>query len=256
MSYATGDGDITKSLTARFSSEREVTPEFVVNEATEIFKKARQVPNTEEDNDRFLADMRKEHPQFGTSYPVVLRHICQLRAYSPKVLKLWLDKIARNPWTTEDEYLEAQVDYTCMLYRHQNPRTSPKDLRAHRDGVRKMLLDEHKKFKKYAADFTDKITAMEEESRARNKAELLEYCAGAPHEMPRAGTVTSELVDDVSDVAWGRLVSAPVDKCDLGAFDITADLLLDDDNVTNIDPVTADSRMEFVRDSVKSMPEW
>lgn len=193
MSYATGDEDITKSLKASITSEKNVSIDFVVNEATSIYILSKAVPYDENSREQFMSKMNKLHPQFSKSYPIVLRYIIMLGAYSPKVFKLWLQKIALTPWRNEEEYLEAQVTYISNLYRHVNPRAKTSDIVHHRDGIRKMLLDEHKQFKKYAEKYSAEVTANEEEFHKRNKAELTSYLASASaDELLRAGTIRME----------------------------------------------------------------
>lgn len=192
MSYSTGDADIAR-YKASITSEKNVSIDFVVNEATGIYVLSKSVPTDESSREKFLLEMSRVHPQFSTSYPIVLKYIVMLGSYSPKVFKLWLKKIAMSPWKTEEEYIEAQVIYISNLFRHFNPKANTNVVNDHRNGIRKMLMNEHKTFKEYANKFTEKVTADEEEFRKRNKEELLKYLAAAPaEELARAGTVRTE----------------------------------------------------------------
>lgn len=176
MSYSTGDLDLKTQI--RIESEKNVTVEFVVNEANAMWKecKSRNIKYGDiERSDKLMAEMQKTHPEFSKSYPIVLRYMCQMQEYNSKAFKMWLDKIKVRPWKTEGEYLDAQADYVTMLYRAIKPRSPQKDINTLRTNIRNMLQREHDTFKKYVNEYDAEVSAEEKLLREKNKQEFIDY---------------------------------------------------------------------------------
>jgi hypothetical protein len=192
MAYTTGDVD----LKLRFTSEKEVDVNFIAQEATSIWRLMRSRKITFGDKDKtdaFMNEVQKNHPEFCKSYPVVNRYICEMQEYDEKTFRLWLTKISRNPWKTEDEYLEAQADYVTMLFRAKKPRSNQTERNAVRTNILAMLKTEHEKFKHYAKEFEREVSAEVDVLRDRNMDELhafakLAGCVG----MSKAETIRVE----------------------------------------------------------------
>jgi hypothetical protein len=188
--------DTTRASKVKITSEKEVTIADVVAEANAIWKKARARGNTFGDTeaaDALMRDIREEHPQFCKSYPTVSRYICQMQEYSSKALKLWLMKIEARPWKTEDEYIDAQADYVCMLFKAKKPRSTATEVSTLRANMRSMLRNEHEAFKKCATSAEQDVLAQEAELRERNKRELREALAAiGPDGFLDAGTTRVE----------------------------------------------------------------
>jgi hypothetical protein len=101
--------------------EKNVTIDDIVNEANLIWKKIKKYSyKTIDESEKVIKIIQKEHPQISKSYPIVIRYMVQRNAYSNKALRTYLNKVKNNPWTTEDEYIESQVDYTIILYKYTN----------------------------------------------------------------------------------------------------------------------------------------
>lgn len=135
-------------MNLKVKNEREVTIDDVVAEAEKIYSAASLHFDKNNDSETFLADIRKKHPQFCTSYPIVVRYIAQ-KQYSSAALRKYLNHIKEHPWKSQDEYLESQADYVMILYKHTAPKSYDRDKQARniRAAALESLKREHKKFK-------------------------------------------------------------------------------------------------------------
>jgi hypothetical protein len=188
-SYSTGSG----SLNVKITSEKEVSLDFIVAEATQIWNKVRskEIPYEDADGaDKIMIELTKEHPEFCESYPIVYRYICQMQEYCPKAFKRWLMKIKHNPWKTENDYLDAQADYVAILYKTKHHYSS-ECIGFLRANVRKILQSELDIFKQRAEKISREIATRTMELRDNNIAELYEFAklAGSAG-ISKAGSVT------------------------------------------------------------------
>lgn len=166
---------------AKISNEKNVTPEQVVEEATEMWKKCRarfaaglKLGDTDGAND-LMAQLRREHKEFCTSYPIVMRYMAELQTFTPKALSKYLMKIAERPWTTEDEYIESQVDYVVILYRETNPRWDTKKVSSVRAAVHSALKKERDAIKKLSEEVTAAVEEKERQLMDKSRADLREW---------------------------------------------------------------------------------
>src|ERR1700744_5814447 len=182
MSYATGD---LKINSIKISSEKNVTIDFVANEANIIWRKVHK-----------HADMdliHRTHSEFCKAYPMVIRYMCEMNEYDPKAFRKWLMKIKERPWKTEEEYLDAQADYVSMLFRAKKPRAAQHEVNNVRKNIRAALQHEHTQFKFYAEKFDKEVNSAESTLREKNKEELYEFVRAAGEVgMAPAGTVRVE----------------------------------------------------------------
>lgn len=191
MSYATYN---VKEI--KITSEKNVTIDFVVNEANNIWREVSALPPVTQNN---MDIIQQSHPEFCKAYPIVVRYMCQMQQYDTKAFRKWLMKIRERPWKTENEYLDAQADYVSMLYRAKNPRAPGREINHVRDNIRTILRDEHTIFKYYAEKSDKEINSKELALREKNKDELHEFVKLAgTRGMAPAGTVRVE-----TDVATG-----------------------------------------------------
>lgn len=191
----------------RISNEKEVTAEDIILEAEDIWRKVKKANVNITDFDRIdelMADMRAAHREFAQSYPIVLRYICQMREYDSKALRRWLRKIERNPWKTEEEYLDAQADYVSILYRVKHPRMPVSNAHAIRSNIKAMLVSEHKTFKQYADTFHRQVEEEEKAWVAKNNAELREFLEVVGDGISQAGTIRCEVDADLAAPAASK----------------------------------------------------
>lgn len=191
-------------MSVSISSEKTVTPEYIVAEASAIWAEMRKSGiklGDLEAGDEFMAKMRKAHPEFAKSYPVVLRYICQMQEYSPVILKRWLRKINVKPWLNEKEYYAAQADYVVMLYKNAHPNARKANVRQLRANVQRILEDEAEQFKSVAKSAESEVLALERALLQKTRRELAEFVAVAHDTIgPLAGTIRVETEVDTSDL--------------------------------------------------------
>lgn len=172
--------DPTKAFNVKLTSEKEVTIDDVVNEANQMWKEVRRRNLRIDDydaTDTLMKDMFRVHPAFCKAYPVVNRYMCQMGQYNSKAFKMWLTKIKMHPWKTEEEYLEAQVDYIVKLFLAGKPRANKTEVNNLRANVRHFLSHEHNEFKKCADDSEKKVNDREEQLERKNASELIDSVA-------------------------------------------------------------------------------
>lgn len=156
MEYTTGDFD----LRAKITNEKEVTIDYIVKEAEQIYAIVKKHKlKTLDDADAMLSDLQKTHPDFSKAYPIVLRYMCQMQEYDSRALRSYLTKIQRHPYKTEDEYLESQADYVVMLYKSRNKHWNATNVANLRNNIRGILKQEHETFKNYVAAFDKEVNA-------------------------------------------------------------------------------------------------
>lgn len=206
--YTTGDDDIKMKII----SEKNVTIDYVVNEANEIWKQVRKRKLKFGDldaADSLMEEMRKSHPEFCKSYPIVLRYMCQMQEYDHRALRKYMVKIKEHPYTSETEYLDSQTDYIVILYKVRNPRWNATEVNRLKHNVRAMLQREHDVFKTYVEEFDKEVTAETEALNKLNMNELRDFSQAAADTMSLAGTVRVE-----TDLSAGK----NIDVNDLARF--------------------------------------
>lgn len=172
--YSTGEIKLKLAL----SSEKNVSIDFIVNEATQMWRdvRGRKIKFGDADAaENLMQCMQREHPEFCKSYPIVNRYMCQMQEFDKKTFKHWLMKIKNHPWLTEDGYIDAQVDYVTMLFKARKPRANTTEISNIRTNIRAILQREHAMFKHYAQEFNNEVTAEETNLRARNADELYKF---------------------------------------------------------------------------------
>ncbi len=223
QNYTTGDVD----LKIKLHSEKNVTIEFVVSEANQMWREMRQTKikfGDERGSEALMTQMHRTHPEFCKAYPMVNRYICQMQEYDSKVFKLWLMKIKEHPWKTEDGYLDAQADYVAMLFRSKKPRSSLTDINSVRKNIKAMLQREHDTFKHYAKEFELEVNAEAEGYQKQNVVELRDFVelVGADG-IAAAGTVRME-----TDLELGALGVNIDELCGLSSMICSEKTLADD----------------------------
>jgi len=187
-------------------SEKEVSIDQVVKEANAIWKFARnrklKFGDAEKTNE-LLEEIRKKHPQFCQSYPIVSRYICQMQEYSAKAFRMWLIKIKEHPWKSPEEYMDAQADYVVKLYCSRKPHANKTEISNIRTNIRGMLMSEYNHFKSCAEQNDAAVTLNEEKLHSKNSDELFRFAKLAGVEgISKAETIRfeSDVKGDIRDL--------------------------------------------------------
>lgn len=191
-------------------SEKVVTVDDIVAESVIIWKKCKErgIPSDNPDvgNAAFL-DLRREHREFGESYPIVLRYMTQMGSYSSNALRKYLIKIKERPWTSHAEYLDSQADYVCILFMETHKRWNRTEVSNLRKNVRALLQQEHDDF---MSNFEKHKAAVEAEE-AQNGQTRLEQLKKYVETMREINTnvgVDASAVVPASHVPVDKLVQA------------------------------------------------
>ena len=173
-------------LTAKITHEKEVTSEFVLAEAKDIWRHCRsqhkKFPAEDmESASLLLNNVRECHREFAIAYPIVVRYMCQMREFSASAFKKYLDRIANQAADrNEDDYLNSQVDYVVILYKCRHPKWNLTQVANIRTNVRALLQQEHDQFKTAAVAAEHQVTQREAELHLQNNIDLRKVYAADP----------------------------------------------------------------------------
>lgn len=176
MTYS-GDNDI-KLPNIKIENEKEVSMEFIIDEANDIWKKVKSYNVTlgdQEAADACMSAIRRDHKEFSTSYPVVLRYMAQMGEYSSKAFKDYLNHVKYHPWKSEADYLDSQADYVIRLYKAKNPKWNKTQVNNLRQNIRGTLEQEHKSFKTTVEKYKKEVDEEEAELTKKKIKELTEW---------------------------------------------------------------------------------
>lgn len=204
--YTTGDIDLKVNIT----SEKNVTIDYIVNEATQMWKesKRRNIKFGDLDAaDALMNEFRKSNPQFCKSYPIVLRYMVQMKQFSPDALRKYILKIKENPWKNEEDYINSQADYAVLLYKATTRWNKTEASRIH-TGVKLMLKRETEIFKHHVQEFDKEISAKEEMLKKQSVDDFKNFVKIAADTIEsRGGTVRVETdLPSVTDFDFASLV--------------------------------------------------
>lgn len=150
---------------ARVHNEREdISVPEILAEADAMWKKCRKAKINIQDQaqvDLLMTRLRREHKEFSTSYPIIMRYMAQFGSYTHAALEKYLKVVESRPWKSEEEYLDSQADYAVILYKETHPRWNTSQVANLRKNIRATLGAESKMFKENLDKFEKKVTATE-----------------------------------------------------------------------------------------------
>lgn len=168
-------------MDAKITNAKTATPEQILAEAKTMWAKCRDrfraglAFNDVDGANDLMAQLRREHPEFCTSYPVVMRYMAEMQVFHPAALSKYLLKISERPWRSEEEYLESQADYVALLYRETNPRWDQKKVTSVRTAVLDVLKREHSEIKGLTEKIAAEVDDQERRLMNRSRADLREW---------------------------------------------------------------------------------
>jgi hypothetical protein len=189
---------------ARVHNEREdVTREDILREADEMWAKCRAAAINIKDQsavDELMTRMRREHKEFCTSYPIVMRYMVQFASYSHSALDRYLQSVEKRPWKNEDEYLDSQADYAVILYKTTHKRWNTTQVCNLHQNIRTVLEQESKTFKQSLDKYEKSITQREKRLRAEKERELAVYFGRQlPTELTPEGEIPASRIKFIED---------------------------------------------------------
>lgn len=168
-------------LDVKINQEQDVTIDEVVSEANSIWKdtktlyKSDKFKSLDNRDELILEYFQNRHPEFTKAYPIVLRYMCQLQNYDSRAFTKYLGFIKHNPWKTEEDYLESQVDYLTLLYKYKTPKWKPKDIENLKTNFRRILKREHNDFKKRLDEYNKTHEEKAQQLKKMKTAETVEF---------------------------------------------------------------------------------
>jgi hypothetical protein len=156
------------------TNEKTVTADDIINESRAIWKKYRNALKQGENIPQLIQHLRAQHKEFCTSYPIVFRYM-SAGSFSVKALRLYLSKIAKNPWKSESEYLDSQTDYVVMLYKATTPHWNSNTCNKLWSDTRASLQKETDEFKLCLDKCEKQVNQFKEQLTKKNTMELYNY---------------------------------------------------------------------------------
>jgi hypothetical protein len=96
--------------------------------------------------ERLAAALRVKYPEFSASFPVAFRWMVEMRQYDEKAFERYLRAHVKTLYQDRHEFLAAQGEYLCLLYRARHPRAGGAQLGRYRDAVAKALKEDDESF--------------------------------------------------------------------------------------------------------------
>src|SRR3989344_2221209 len=157
---------MSSSITAEITNEKPITLDDIVNEANNIwndYKNEKIDINNHKKLDEYLAKVQREHKDIYVAYPMVIRHMIQEKQYHPKAFRKYLLRLAKHPWTTDEQRLDSYADYYIMLYKTKHNRYNTSLIQSMWKNYRKIMQDDHDEFVKLYTKYKEKIDKQEKQ---------------------------------------------------------------------------------------------
>jgi hypothetical protein len=201
--------------------DKQLSIESIVSEANVIWGKfSDRKVDPDKTGDEFYSQMCDEHSDFVHAYPVVLRLLCQFGTYLPKTFENYLRKIARHPWKTEKDFLNSQADYAASLARDLNPKMKGSEVKAYKQSIYKLLLQETEMTKEQLKDAEKQVLEQAKKLQIDSLLELKKFYES----QPKLGDGAARVESDVQTVTSASLPHTEYKIHDL--LNISADNLL------------------------------
>ena len=144
-----------------------------------------------------LDRLQKEHKEFSTSYPVVIRWMVDRRLYNRKVFKIWLRQCIKPMYKDRKEFLEVQGEYLVRLFKADNPTASSAMISRYRAEVKKSLDEDDEIFHAAKKEAEDEAAAIEKRVADERRQTLLEYarCVQAERTETQNNSGAEEICD-------------------------------------------------------------
>lgn len=118
---------------------------------TELKKVKSDTEDNEVEIDKLYVTMFDKYKDFGTSFPVILRWMVQMKRYSERAFKKFIVKYSTYDIKSKKDFLILQADYVVYLYEETNHYTK-NEVNKYRNFIIKQLLDEDSVFEQIHKD--------------------------------------------------------------------------------------------------------
>lgn len=140
----------------------------LISLGNKIWNEVRSNPDIKDEKkleEIYYATYNKYH-DFGSSFPLILRWMVQMRRYSEKAFKKFLMKYSTANISSKKDFLILQADYIVYLY-EENKHYDKKHVNVYREFLIKQLLDEDDQMKKIEAELKTELASIDDEKRKR-----------------------------------------------------------------------------------------
>ena len=126
------------------------SPEEILGIGRRIWRRIEESgvsPRDDAGNDKLLAAIQTEFPDFTTTFPLVVRWAVQLRKYSTSALEKFLRLHSSADLSSRESFIKLQAEYLVVLFREENSkRHDEKAVQSFRTEITRQLLEEDKSF--------------------------------------------------------------------------------------------------------------
>lgn len=160
------------------SVNKNVSLDEILEIAKQIWNKVKVSKVDKEDhsgNEKLLGSIQAEFKDFNTSFPLVLRWMVQMRAFSVKSMKKYLVFYASTKIDSRLKFLETQAEYLVILYRAQNEHLNERSIQQYKELIIKQLHDEDKIFIEMHEQVKVEMDAQEKSIDVDRRKRLFEY---------------------------------------------------------------------------------
>lgn len=130
----------------------------------DIWNDIKKLP--EDKSEEVYHAMYNKYRDFGSSFPLILRWMVQIRKYSSKAFRKFLIKYSSAKITTRKDFLILQAEYIVYLY-EENKHHDKNSVNLYREFIIKQLLEEDEKMCNIIDETDKEINRLSDEKRNR-----------------------------------------------------------------------------------------
>jgi hypothetical protein len=177
---------------AKVHSSQRATPEEIVAIGKEIWAAIRQSKVAADDdrgNEALLEKLQAQYKDFGSSFPLVLRWMAQMRQFNAEALRKYLLLHAEAKLDSREGFLELQAEYLVLLYRETHPHPDEAYIKRYRASLVKQLMEEDKAFLALQKEVEEDLARQAKEVDLDRRQRLYEYLLAQKVGREQAGGV-------------------------------------------------------------------
>lgn len=168
-------------VSASISHAKTASVDEIIVEAEEIYAAAVKAELTDEEHGReeLLKHLQELHPDFNSSFPLVLRWTVQTKQFRRAAMVRYLDYMKGREWKDRKEFLTDQGEYLVYLWREMKKKFSAKELNDYRKFVVDALLKEDEELEKMKKEAETEVKKIDEKIDQERRRKLYALLTGA-----------------------------------------------------------------------------
>lgn len=132
--------------------------EDIIALANNIWSEVKKLPD--DISEKQYYELHNKYNEFGSSFPIILRWMIQLKKYSTKAFKRFLIKYSNTDITSRRDFLILQAEYLVYLF-EENKHHDKKVINNYREFIIKQLLEEDEKMNNIIQEAEEEIRKRE-----------------------------------------------------------------------------------------------